>query len=254
VLEGLRMRAGRGAVGPDVIRVTVLLALAMWTLGALFELHNAYVLGPTAWLPVVGALVVVFGPVVFGLVARGRFGPATLLAAVGVVAGSGLSVLLRAMAAYSGSLADHRLEMLSMVVLLGAAVLRRRPPHRARAGLGTLAFAVVLPLLLVTPGFLVLVVPDNVILFLQVLPVALVYLGAVGYVAVDPRPALAVAAFLVLVVAQWVALVVAVDGLSLVVEVGAVLAVLLVAAVVAVAAAALGLRRQAAVLPTRIEG
>lgn len=260
VLEGLRVRAGTaghrdvGATLADSLRVTVLLALVMWTVGAAVELNNALGVRGVAWWPA-GGIVVTFGVVTFVLVALGRFGPAVPLMACGALAGAGLPTLLVLTTGVgSGSIVDHRLTVPSVVVLVGAAVLRRHPPRRPRAGAGTVVSAGALPLLYFAPGFILLngpISPAAVFWFLHVAALAL-YLAALGYVAVDPCPALVAAALLVLVIAQTVALVGGFGewppGL------GEYLAVLAGAAVVAVVAAGLGLRRQVAALPAKIEG
>lgn len=262
ILEGLRLRAGTSAhrtpraslIGG--LQVAVLLLITLRVLGDGTELGRGpdgpYVLSGPAWWALAAA-VVLSAMALFGLVAAGRFG---LAAPAAVVSGVVTTVGYPALVDETG-LPMYRHVVSAVLTLAGvvALALLGRNQGRITAGPVMLAWAIVPPLILVLPsylGTLGLGDPASFYWFANLLVYVPIYLGALAYAAVDPRPALALAFALTILLVQIVAIVAQLAYLP-----GDVLVVVssyLGLAAVAGVAGWLGLRWQRAVRPLGVRG
>ena len=256
ILEGLRLRAGTSvhrtarASLAGGLQVAVLLLIALSVLRDVFTFGHGpdgpFPLPQPVWWVIVTALVLCEAAL-FGLVAAGRFGAAVPASVVtGVLATVGYPVLV-----------DEPEFLMYRALLVGALVnlagvvalwLLSRRGGRITAGPVMLAWAVVPPVTLLLPDIVGAVGYSDLDIWVVVQAVlVLLYLAALAYAGIDPRPALAavfaLTMFLVHIVAS-VAPVTDSPGDLLVVVCG----YLVVAAPPGVAGW-LGLRRQRAIRP-----
>jgi hypothetical protein len=260
ILEGLRLRAGTSAhrtaraslVGG--LQVAVLLLIMLAVLRDVFTFRQGpdgpVALPEPAWWVLVTALLLC-EVALFGLVAAGRFGAAV---PASVVTGVLTTVGYPALAGEPGFLVYRTLvagALLNLAGVVGLRVLSRRPGRnqgRITAGPVMLAWAVVPPLTLMLPDIVEAVGYGDADIWVVVQAVFVVlYLGALAYAGIDPRPALATAFALTMLLGHIVATVARLTeppNNLLVVVSG-----YLVLAAPAGVAGWLGLRRQRAIRP-----
>ena len=256
VVEGLRLRAGTSTHRTARASLVGGLQVAMLFLITLAALRDAVTLGrgpdtpvplpePVWWVLVTALFLCQV--TLFGLVAAGRFGAAVPAAvATGVLTNVGYPTLVgeAQFVAYRVLLVGALLNLTGVVALL----LLSRHRDRITAGPVMLAWAVVPPVILMLPDIAAAVGNIDVDVWgvIQVVFVVL-YLGALAYAGIDPRPALAAAfaltMFLVHIVATVQQLTEPPDDLLIVVS------GYLAFAAPAGVAGWLGLRRQHAIRP-----
>lgn len=199
ILEGLRMRAGTSARRParavllDALHLVVLLLIASWVLGAATGLLHVD-FGPTGDPRPVAGVVLLAGVVPFALVALGRFALALPFLAAGAMAWVPWFRFWG-----PDDYFVSRMVVASVFAVVAAVALWWWQPMASRAGAGIVVCAVVPPLLHDLPTWLVEFGannPDDIFWYYQAFLFVLMYLGVLAYIPVDPRPAIAMAAFI----------------------------------------------------------
>jgi hypothetical protein len=214
VVEGLRLRAGTSAHRTARASLVGGLQVAVLLLITVSALREGITLGrgpdasvalsePLWW--VLGLALVLCEVALFGLVAAGRFGAAVPASVVtGAVATVGYPALLG-----QPELLLYRMLVLSALLNLAGVIalwMLSRHGGRITAGPMMLAWAVVPPASLMIPVSLGAFGPGRFDTWVVVRFVLdLLYLGALAYAGIDPRPALAVAFALTMFLVQLVA-------------------------------------------------